>query len=215
MNNIKNCLILSVYICQSLGHAYHLHEAVKRGNVQEIQYLLSQGYDPEVKDEYGESNLLLAASRMQKNMMILLLNNGARIDGKDIYYKRSIFAWSSIFGYTELVSLWANSYPQFIEEEDVDGRTPLLLAAINDKIEVAKVLLKHGAKIEHKDSEGNTPLIWAAQLGFKKMVEILLESGAKIEAKDNEGKSPLFWAKNLEFTGIVEMLEGRTLGKSL
>ena len=46
------------------------------------------------------------------------------------------------------------------------GRTPLHLAALNNRLPCARVLLQHGAKLDMKDSDGNTALMLAqARLG--------------------------------------------------
>ena len=45
-----------------------------------------------------------------------------------------------------------------IEDKDIDGHTPLLLAAKWGKTETVKLLIERRANIEAKDSKGRTPL---------------------------------------------------------
>ena len=50
-------------------------------------------------------------------------------------------------------------------------------------LEVARLLLKHGAKVDLKDNRGSTPLIDAAEYGNYEMVQLLLDNGASVSAR--------------------------------
>ena len=55
-----------------------------------------------------------------------------------------------------------------INKQDNSGRTPLMLAANNGKIEVVRELLKRGAKKELKNNDGET----AYDMKFRNTAEI-------------------------------------------
>lgn len=69
--------------------------------------------------------------------------------------------------------------------------TPLMYAAITGNIELAKVLIKRGAKVNRL---GWAPLHYAAIKGNTKMVEFLLQQGALPNAPAADGSSPLIAA---------------------
>ena len=59
------------------------------------------------------------------------------------------------------------------------GQTPLLAAAINGEVEIARYLLDHGADPNQAESfHGADPLSWALMQGHPEVVVVLLEGGA-------------------------------------
>jgi ankyrin repeat protein len=59
------------------------------------------------------------------------------------------------------------------------------------RLEVAKALIKGGAKLDLKNKDGNTALLSAAFLGQPEIVKALLEKGADVNAKNNDGSTAL------------------------
>ncbi len=82
--------------------------------------------------------------------------------------------------------------PTLVEAHLGDGMTPLLVAARDGRVEVAEVLIAHGADIEAADSEHQaTPLGWAAFYGRKGVMEVLLRHGANVRDRNIYGQTPL------------------------
>jgi ankyrin repeat protein len=52
-----------------------------------------------------------------------------------------------------------------VNDQDSNGQTPLHLVAQRGSSEIAKVLLKGGAKIDIRDNEGATPIYRAIENG--------------------------------------------------
>jgi ankyrin repeat protein len=71
------------------------------------------------------------------------------------------------------------------------GETPLMLAAINNQLELAKVLIARGADVNR---EGWTPLHYAATKGHREMMRLLLENDAYIDSESANGTTPLMMA---------------------
>ena len=74
-----------------------------------------------------------------------------------------------------------------------DGRTPLLVAALNEHSDICRILLAHGSNVNEVDSlTKDTALHNAAIRGYEAVVEVLLSWGAEVDAKNNFGGTPLY-----------------------
>jgi hypothetical protein len=69
--------------------------------------------------------------------------------------------------------------------------TPLHAAAHLGHLEIAELLLRHGADVNARGDGGDTPLHEAANNGHVEVVELLLKHGADIEAEDASKAKPL------------------------
>ena len=77
---------------------------------------------------------------------------------------------------------------------DEDGRTPLLLAALNGDWETARKLMNAGAGVDAADSAGTTPLMAAAMHGNLEILRALAERKAGADAADKQGRAALHYA---------------------
>lgn len=68
-----------------------------------------------------------------------------------------------------------------VEAEDEAGYPALHLAAMHGHVEVAQLLLAHGADVNAPDQHQTTPLQWAARFSSDKLVRLLLDAGAELE----------------------------------
>ena len=71
------------------------------------------------------------------------------------------------------------------------GETPLMLAAINNQLELAQVLIERGADV---NKPGWTPLHYAATRGHREMMRLLLDNDAYIDSEADNGSTPLMMA---------------------
>lgn len=78
-----------------------------------------------------------------------------------------------------------------VEFSNTLGESPLMLAAINNYMELAKVLIARGADVNR---EGWTPLHYAATKGHREMMRLLLENDAYIDSESANGTTPLMMA---------------------
>ena len=80
-----------------------------------------------------------------------------------------------------------------MEIEDIDNKSPLLLAIEQSKYEFVKTLLRYGANPNHQrnDGFGSTLLHEACLNGKLSLTKILLEHGADVNALDNHKQTPI------------------------
>jgi len=74
---------------------------------------------------------------------------------------------------------------------DDDGNTPLHIACLYGRPEIARLLLDAGADTEVHNRWGYTPLDWACLYQETDIVRLLLEHGADVNAQDDYGRGPL------------------------
>lgn len=86
----------------------------------------------------------------------------------------------------------------FSEDED----TPLHLAAKHSLIDMADLLIAHGAEVNATNRRLQTPLHWAVYKNHFELVALLLQHGADINSQEDDGDTPLVWAA---YRGHLEM----------
>ena len=78
-----------------------------------------------------------------------------------------------------------------VELANSSGETPLMLAAIQNQLELARLLIDRGAEVNRK---GWTPLHYAATRGHREMMRLLLDHDAYIDSESPNGTTPLMMA---------------------
>jgi len=105
------------------------------------------------------------------------------------------------------VELLLKQQPDLVSSKDEKhGQTPLHIAAFNDRLDVARLLLADKADVNARANNGSTPLHLAAAKGNKDMVELLLANKADINAVDKDGWSPLHSAMVWQQKDIEDLL---------
>lgn len=69
--------ILSNWVCWKRGF---LHEAAKKGNLDEVKHLIEEGADVNVKDENSDTPLYIAVGQGHKDIAELLILKGANVN---------------------------------------------------------------------------------------------------------------------------------------
>jgi ankyrin repeat protein len=93
------------------------------------------------------------------------------------------------------------------QDRDAHGRTGFMLAIAEGSLEMAALLLQHGADMEAKDKAGMTALAWAAGRPEKLTLGFLLERGANVRIQDTDtGATPLMLAAQNGDVGLVQLL---------
>jgi ankyrin repeat protein len=84
--------------------------------------------------------------------------------------------------------------------------TPLQGAAANNRIELARLYLTHGANVNCRSEDGISPLAEAAANGFLDFAKLLIENGANVNQKDDKGKTALGFATEYKHPEIAKLL---------
>jgi len=109
-------------------------------------------------------------------------------------------------GDLEEVQQMCGLFPQLINEKDVKGFTPLIIAVYNNQPGVASGLLQHGAVVDAQDAAGNTALMGACFKGYNDLAALLLNTGAAINLRNFQGAPALTFAATFGQLQIAELL---------
>lgn len=90
---------------------------------------------------------------------------------------------------------------------DIENRSPLYFACLNNLVNIAKLLIEKGANKEVVSKKGYTPLKIACFKGHVNIVKLLLENGADIETLTDTPSTPLYLALQQGHKDIVELLK--------
>ncbi len=179
-----------------------LHQAVQFGSAPVVEALLDQGANIEAEDDRGSRPLDMVLFNDSLEMVELLLARGADPNAKPYLLSA---ARSGNPGLARLL-LDNGGNTEFI---NAAGETALHHAAMNDFLEVVRVLLDRGADIEARDDViRRTALLYAAQSASLELVTLLLDRGAEINIQDDTRDTPLHLAFE-NSPAVVELLLDR------
>ena len=108
-------------------------------------------------------------------------------------------------GYLEVVKQHLAASPN-VNAKDVNGRTPLYIAANRGHTAIAKLLIANGADVSAKRPNNYTPLHSATDEGHKEIAELLIAKGADVNAKTESGQTPLDLAILRKKTETADLL---------
>ncbi|XP_076331077.1 uncharacterized protein LOC143236626 isoform X1 [Tachypleus tridentatus] len=109
-------------------------------------------------------------------------------------------------GNTENLKELVQSGKVYVDSQDQEGTTALILACANNNFQCAKELLKHGANPAARRVTGTSALYCAAQGGYLDIVNLLLEHGAPVNVANWDGGTPLMVASQCNHSDVVKAL---------
>jgi ankyrin repeat protein len=108
--------------------------------------------------------------------------------------KATSLHYAAFYGLHDIVAFLIAKHPQGVYSLGFDEETPLHVASRRGHVDVAQLLLRHGADANARDSSKCTPLRLALRNEHMVVARVLLEHGVDTEARDQDGSSALEWA---------------------
>jgi ankyrin repeat protein len=171
-----------------------LFAAVKDDDASELDSLLNANFDPNSTHGKLQRTALHEAARLNRPACAkILLQHGAVIDINDSKGDTPLHL-ASWEGHVEVSLTLLSASADIDRLSGRDGSTPLWCVITAHHIDLARLLLKHGARISLKSPTDALPLHQAAITGQSAMCELLLERGAIVDCVDREMNTPLHYA---------------------
>ncbi|XP_041479669.1 E3 ubiquitin-protein ligase MIB2-like isoform X2 [Lytechinus variegatus] len=171
-----------------------IHRAAYGNFVDCARILINHGCDVNVQDREKDTPLHEAIITNSIDVAELLLAV-PKLD-TTLTNKRNMppILFASLKDRPEIVRMVARHCPSSIAVPKQHGYNVLHIAAVNNHVEVMKILLAiedHGLCIETKNSEGQTALHLASYKAYSESIEYLISLGADINSQCHKGHSPL------------------------
>jgi len=180
------CLVLTLIFLTTgckRKEAGALHEAAEKGDLKQIQTIIENGRNINVKDRYNRTALHYAVVNSHKDAVELLITNGA-----DVNIKSEEPFWTGYDDYSA-------------------ASTPLQVSVLKGQYDIVKLLIAKGARVNDPASfNGYTALHFAAAINHKAISELLVANNADVNLKNKSGLTPLDVAMRTSRHEVVKVL---------
>lgn len=204
-NYFEKSLYLLVIAASFAAHAGSFEDffrAVRGDNASGVRSLLQRGFDPNTRDENGQTGLLIALREPSpKVIQVLLESPQLNVDIANAKDETPLML-AAIKGQQDLVT-------QLLKRDaavNKTGWTPLHYAATSGQLTIMKVLLDNYAFIDAQSPNGTTPLMMAAMYGSGEAVKLLLAEGADTTMKNQLGMTAVDFANKANRTEAAQLI---------
>ncbi|OIW01018.1 hypothetical protein TanjilG_14201 [Lupinus angustifolius] len=199
-----------------------LHVAASNGRIEMLCMLLEHNVNVDIVNQHRQTPLMLAVMHGKTGCMEKLIQAGANILMFDSLSRRTCLHYAAYYGHlgclkailstahsTRVADSWG--FSRFVNIRDINGETPLHLAARQRQTECLHFLLDRGALVCATTGgygyHGSTPLHMAAHGGSVECVRMLLASGADRLQLDPYGRIPFSVALKYKHKACAALLD--------
>ncbi|XP_035269070.1 CARD- and ANK-containing Inflammasome Adaptor Protein [Anguilla anguilla] len=154
-----------------------LHIAAQHGQLSIVEFLISKGARLDMKDGQGYTALHRAAEKGHTSTAQALMRAGADIYAMDKKSKMPLHLAAR--------NRHLSTVKAMVEEEIrlfKNQKTFLHMAAVEDNVNLALILLESGASVDARDNQKKTALFYAISHSSEKTARVLLEAGAQVDS---------------------------------
>lgn len=176
-----------------------LMQAAKTGNDWDLQLLLENGADVNLRDKDGWTALMYAC-RYQNSLGIVnaLIEKGAYIRTRNKYNATPLLMAADYSQNPEIIKVLMNGRSSSDDEVFKAFILAITGNSVSEHVRLAKIsiFIESGVQL-NRFWNGMTPLMYAAQYcSSTKVIKLLMDSGAKVSLSDSQGKTAYDYAKN-------------------
>ena len=186
-----------------------LFEAAAEADRQLVDYLITQGIEINLRSNLNQTALFEALNnhnyQVRQGIVETLIESGANINLKDNYAKTPLFyAASSDRSFLSIVELLLNEGAE-VNVLDNQGFAPLFQAVHRNSLQIAKLLIAHGADVNLTErNTQQTPLFTAVSQNNLAMIELLVNK-AEVNVRDRNEYTPIFGIVNQYHNNSLEI----------
>ena len=171
-----------------------LHFAVREGSVGLARLLVEHGADLAARDQSGSTPLDLAVRRGSVDLARLFFDYDADATGQDNLSLSHVVPRAGSVKVTNASAV------------DKKWSAQLQLAVQAGNVDLARLLVTHGADVTAQDERGSTLLHVATRTDSVDIARFLVEHGVDATVRDNDGLTPLRLAVRLGRVNLVRFL---------
>jgi len=188
-----------------------LHDAAARGDVAEIEQLITEGEKPNIQDANSRTPLHVAAFRRQHAAARALIRLGADPNALDAQ-RYDVITIAAVDNDLEMLKIALAGGGNARAVTSPYNGTALIAAAHRGHVEIVRALIAAKAPLNHVNNLGWTALLEAVVLGngganHTATVEALVKGGADIFLPDRHGTTALAHARTRGYSQIARILE--------
>ncbi len=179
----QNCLhyvifiTLSYLVTPGCATVPELHKALRSADTKTAEKLIQGGANFEAQDKYKQRPLYIAVGSSSLESTRLLLEKGAKVDGRNTEEKSTALMRVS----------QRNKFVENLKKMSWEGKLKVKARYLDN----AKLLISHGANVNLKDKDQWTAFHFAALNEDKELCEVLLKAGSKVEKIKDHSKVPV------------------------
>ncbi len=181
-----------------------LHLQVYNDDIDAVEQWLTDGGDPDVRAENGQTLLHAAVHGGHLAIVKILISHGADVNAcsnETPYYTYPIQT-ASYNGKLDILDILVTHGADLTVETE-NGCTLVHLAVFNNEVEVMQYLLDREADFEIPADSGVTPLCSATMHSLKEATELLLRAGANPNAEYSGGLTSLAQTRDAAITKML------------
>ncbi|MDM0013292.1 ankyrin repeat domain-containing protein [Variovorax sp. J22P168] len=195
-------VVLSVSFTVHANDYDDFFRAARADNPSGMKSLLAKGFDPNTRDEKGQTGLMIAMREPSPKVVdVLIAFPKTDVNARNASDESPLML-AALKGQQDLVNR--------LIERDADinkpGWTPLHYAATSGQVAIMKQLLDKYAYINAQSPNGTTPLMMAAMYGSAAAVQLLLDEGADVGTKNQQGMTAADFAERGKRPDAVQLL---------
>jgi ankyrin len=201
---LRVLLPVTVFVVCARGDL--LHDAVRNGDLQEVERVLASGVDPNAPDARGNPPLFQAAWTGNAAVITSLLAHGADINRRNSETQSSALFYAVVSGREAVVRLLLNKGAR-VDFRYRDNQTVLHIAAAEGNVPVLEALVAAGADVNAADRRDRTGLDEAVLHDRVAAVIALCQHGGDIRRVHAlDGRGPLHEACMKGFANLIQPL---------
>ncbi|KND59944.1 Ankyrin repeat [Candidatus Burkholderia verschuerenii] len=146
-----------------IAFAREVFDVARRGDAAMLDALLAKGLPPNLRNDKGDSLVMLASYHGHADAVRVLLEHKADANLRNDNGQTPI-AGAAFKGFTDVIETLL-SHGADVEGASPDGRTTLMIAAMFNRVEIVDLLIARGANPDARDANGFSARDAAEKMG--------------------------------------------------